>query len=57
MSTPQITHLLIVGMIFLLVLSIVGAVLRHLKPKTWWVYLLGMLVATIVAPVLLGLLT
>lgn len=35
-------------MIFLLVLIVVGAILYHVRPKTWWVYLLGMLVATVV---------
>ena len=54
MSTPHFVHLLIVGLIFLLVLGILGAVLRHFKPKTWWLYLIGMVVASIVAPVLLG---
>jgi len=56
MPSQQIAHLVIVGLIALLVLIVFGVILRKVQPKGWWITLLVMIFAPILAPVVLKLL-
>jgi len=56
MPSQQIAHLVIVGLIALVVLAVFGAILRKLQPRGWWITLLAMALAPILAPVILKLL-